>query len=116
MGNRIVEHRQASGEIVKTSEEIVYMIVRKCCTSGNCITCISEPGHKYGTSVRVVQFLTVLEQMAKRVTENWSSYGAVTVEATEEELAKVIPSSAEYVRTQLKEGRANRSMLTYKGG
>lgn len=81
----------------------VLMIVRDCCTSGNCIVCMSEPDHVYGEKVKCCQFITRLPTVAELVKKNFKDYNSEILEATPENIAKLNSQSQEWVREKAKE-------------
>lgn len=91
----------------------ILMVVRNCCTSGNCSTCMADPAHKYGDKVKVVQFLTKNEKMAEQVKTNFAAFGAEIKDSTEEEIIQLEPTSAEWTREKLlKPERINDKLFT----
>lgn len=56
---------------MKTAKAFPIVIMRDCCTSGNCFACIHLP---YGQRIRVEQFRTTDKALAATVMENWRLY------------------------------------------
>jgi hypothetical protein len=79
----------------------VLMVVRNCCEIGNCSSCISVEGHKYGQTVLVCQFVTTCTEMAHRVAFSWQRYGSQVIEATEANINRLRKISQDYVREKL---------------
>ena len=77
------------------------MVVRHCCTSGNCGTCLAQEGHKYGQTVKVVQLVTSSIETARRYADNWKAYGAEVKSVTEREVSELHHGSALYVRERM---------------
>lgn len=80
---------------------MIYMVVRHCCTSGNCDTCSFEEGHKFGNCVDVVQFLTRSKEKATEVANNWRAYGASVVRASRANIDNLHKRSRLWVFEQL---------------
>ena len=52
-----------------------WRVVRDCCTSGNCVTCMHRS--PYGAAVRVTQGDGYSQAYAKHVAGNWQRYNAM---------------------------------------
>ena len=62
---------------------IRYRVTRKCCTSGNCVTCTRTPGHKFGTPVRVEHITLDDRNRAETVAKSWGSHDGKVEEVQE---------------------------------
>ena len=81
-----------------------YIVIRKCCTNGNCDQCMYFPRDKNRKKIQplVCQFITTHKPMAEKVEKNWHEYDAYIASAIEVNIQLLTPTSAEWVREKLK--------------
>lgn len=67
----------------------LYRVMRNCCNSGNCVTCIGQT--PFGKPMRVVQLAGATKAQADKVAKGWAFYSPSVEEENESELRTQCP-------------------------